>query len=561
MRIALCQLNVTVGDPHAHAQQIADGVNAAAAQGAELAVTGECAIGGYPAGDLWQMPSFLHACAAALQRLATLVTIPTLVGAALPVEQSASHDADDDWLPRAQNIAALIIPGRGVVEVIAKQCLPNYDVFDEARFFIPGSSTQLLSVPREDGTDIPIAVSICEDLWRDDGPWGDPALANASLHINLSASPYRRGRMGQRAGLVQERAQQLAMPLVLCGIVGGHEELVFDGCSLVCDSDGRVLGSAPAFAVSTTIVDVPTCVEEVARSVGRKECPRNWPGTWQEETWGAITLGIRDYVRKSGSSQVLVGLSGGIDSALVLALAIDALGPSAVRAVTMPSHYSSSATLSDAHEMANRLGIQINEVPISDVLAATEHSLDEITTDRPGLVQENLQARIRGLLLMAESNRDGSLVLATSNKSESAVGYATLYGDMCGAIAPIADLYKTDVWAMAKWWNSQSLSPVIPPTIIARAPSAELRHDQLDTDSLPDYDVLDQILYRLVEGDQDVAQIAAAGFDKPVVQQVASLLVRSQYKRAQAAPVIRVSARAFGKDWRRPIVCSKTTWS
>ncbi|MCW2950004.1 MAG: synthetase [Thermoleophilia bacterium] len=535
MRLALAQLNPTVGAVSANADLVRAAVASAADEGADLVVTPELVLVGYPAEDLLLKPHLVARAWATLEALLPDITVPTLIG--LPVAQDGT----------LYNAAAYVRDG-AIDAIYHKRHLPNYGVFDEHRWFSPGSVPLAISVPTADG-ERRVGVTICEDVWVDDGPIVDTsALDNVDVVVNLSASPWRVGRGQERCDLVARRAHEAGVWLALCNQVGGQDELVFDGRSVVASPTGELHAVATAF--------VP---DQLVFTVGANPAaPATSSSTVEAEVWAALVLGLDDYVTKNGFRDVVLGLSGGIDSALVAALAVDALGADRVHAATMPSRHSSDGTLSDAHAQAATLGIDIVELPIQPLMDAFERALAEPFAGRErDVTEENLQARIRGTLLMALSNKLGPLVLATGNKSEYSVGYATLYGDMNGGFAPIKDVPKTLVFRLARWRNEQAAArdeaPPIPPSVIERPPSAELRDEQLDSDSLPDYDVLDAVLALLVDADASVEETIARGFDRDVVERTAAMLDRAEYKRRQAPPGVRVTSKAFGRDRRVPI--------
>jgi NAD+ synthase (glutamine-hydrolysing) len=425
-----------------------------------------------------------------------------------------------------------------------KQRLPNYQVFDEKRYFTPGDTG--ISV---DLGGLRVAPIICEDVWHAD-VCVSACRAGGQLVLAINASPYERRKQADREEMLAARARENGIPFVYLNLVGGQDELVFDGSSFAVDATGRLVHRAPAFEESLTMLDVAAAGQGATIA---PSSPAPLP-EGEESTWRAIVLGVRDYVDKHRFEGVVIGLSGGVDSALVLAIACDALGASRVQAVMMPSRFTSEVSTADAETMARGLGVKYSVIPIEGMYRATLASLErEFQGRAPDATEENIQARCRGMLLMAISNKTGRMVLTTGNKSEMAVGYATLYGDMAGGYAPIKDCSKSLVWKLARWRNRTSAVPVIPERIIKRPPTAELRDNQLDTDSLPPYDVLDPILEAFIEDDRSVDEIVAMGFDRATVTRVLELVKRSEYKRRQAPPGVRVSGRAFGRDWRYPI--------
>ncbi len=553
LRVALAQINPTVGDLAGNADLIVAAAAQAHANQADVLLTPELALTGYPIEDLALRPSFQDAVRVTLVTLAQ--TLATSGFGELVVIVGTLERNDDNSSPHPLNAAAVVFDGR-LHGNYAKHHLPNYGVFDEARYFAAGQSPLFVDLPQAR-----LAIAICEDLWQDGGPvqWARDAQADALLVLN--ASPYERSKDDARLTLCVQRAQEANCPLLYVNLVGGQDELVFDGDSLVVNADGTLLARAPQFVTTQLTVDLPldppdlvpnTNAVELARPVrNRSEIPN--PGiaaslTDEEETYRALTLGLRDYVRKNGFASVLLGLSGGIDSALVAAIACDALGAENVFGVSMPSIYSSEHSVADAYDLAERTGLTIRSVPIEPMVRAFHDHLE-----LNGLAAENLQARVRGMTLMALSNQEGHLVLATGNKSELAVGYSTIYGDAVGGFAPIKDVPKTQVWALARWRNEQSDPGPIPPNSIDKPPSAELRPDQKDTDSLPDYELLDQLLDAYVHADQGSASLIAAGYDADLVHRVITLTDTAEYKRRQYPPGTKISLRAFGRDRRLPI--------
>jgi NAD+ synthase (glutamine-hydrolysing) len=550
IRVALCQVNPTVGDLDGNAQLILDAVADAAAQGAQLAVLPEQVVCGYPAEDLLLKPHFLRGCADVVSELSLALPIPALIG-------FPEHTGGVTY-----NACAAVGAGIGP-RTYRKRHLPNYGVFDERRWFVPGDELLVVDV---DGARV--GVVICEDMWVADGPVPATVAAGADLVVNLSASPYRMGRGRDREQLLAAHARENAVPMLLCNLVGGQDELVFDGASLAVDHTGELVARGPHCECALVVVDVDVAAARSARAGRNGSAPGSARGadvnvvepapTPEAEVWSALRLALADYVDKNGFRRVVLGMSGGIDSALVLALAVDALGAERVRCATMPSKVTSSATRDDAHLMARALGVQMFEIAIEPVMDAFLSALAEpFASTEPDIAEENLQARIRGTLLMAISNKHGDLVLTTGNKSETAVGYSTLYGDAAGGFAPIKDVPKTLVYRLATYRNELAVAageaPVIPPSIIERPPTAELREGQQDTDSLPPYDELDPLLEALVEDDTSIAQLVADGHDADTAIRVLGLLDRAEYKRRQAPPGIRITSRAFGRERRMPI--------
>jgi NAD+ synthase (glutamine-hydrolysing) len=546
LRIALAQVNPTVGDLAANAALVRANVATAQDAGAHIIVFPEMVLTGYPVEDLALRPSFQMASQRAIAELAAQLTgeIVAIVGYLDQV----------DGAP--QNMVA-VISGGAIKARYAKCHLPNYGVFDEFRNFVPGDKTLVVRI---NGVDVGIAI--CEDLWIDGGITEELANRKPGLVIVPNGSPYERNKDDVRLALVTKRARQAAAPLVYVNMTGGQDDLVFDGDSIVVNGDGAVIARAPQFEDGVAVVDIDvatkTSTPDVVISEDEVSIARALiPGIAVrlddcEEIWSAIVVGLRDYVEKNGFRSVVVGLSGGIDSALVAALAVDALGAKRVNGVSMPSKYSSDHSISDAQAMADATGIHFRTVPIAPMVDAYLNNLV-----LKGLAEENLQARVRGTTLMGISNQEGHLVLATGNKSELAVGYSTLYGDAVGGFAPIKDIYKTDVWALARWRNEVAIATgqtaPIPVNSINKEPSAELRPDQKDSDSLPDYLLLDRVLAAYVDEDQGSEALIAAGFDEALVRRVIAMVDKAEYKRRQYPPGPKVSKRAFGKDRRLPM--------
>jgi len=551
LRVALAQVNPTVGDLAGNAALIKEGVATAAAQGAQIAIFPEMALTGYPVEDLALRPSFQQASRAALAQLATEID-PSIVAIVGYLDQVVTTDGAG----KPQNKVA-VISGGAVKASYAKCHLPNYGVFDEYRNFAPGDETLVVRIHGVD-----VGIAICEDLWIDGGITAQLAARKPGLVIVPNGSPYERNKDDVRLSLVTQRARQAAAPLVYVNMTGGQDDLVFDGDSIVVNAAGEVIARAPQFEDGIMLVDIDvatrTSTPDVTISEDEVALDRTLvPGIAarlgdEEEIWNAIVVGLRDYVAKNGFTSVLVGLSGGIDSALVAALAVDALGPDRVHGVGMPSKYSSEHSLADARQMAANTGLGFRVVEIQKMVDAYIQELS-----LTGLAEENVQARVRGTTLMGLSNQEGHLVLATGNKSELACGYSTLYGDAVGGYAPIKDIYKTDVWALSRWRNQVAReageTPPIPENSITKEPSAELRPDQKDSDSLPEYEILDRVLKAYVDDDLGRDALIAAGFDKDLVMRVIGLVDRAEYKRRQYPPGTKVSQRAFGKDRRLPM--------
>jgi NAD+ synthase (glutamine-hydrolysing) len=544
MRLALAQINPTVGDIDGNAARVAGWIERAAAEGAELAIFPELCIPGYPAEDLYLKRHFLAANQRAVEELAREASgITVLVGFAEPV---ADH-ADER---HAHNSIAVLADG-AVQAIYRKNRLPNYSVFDEQRYFVPADEPVSIEVGGEG-----VGLTICEDVWLPGGPAQAEAEAGARLIANPSGSPYHRGKGRERETMFCERSRAYGAYFAFCNLVGGQDELVFDGQSLVTAPDGSVIARAAQFEEELLVCDVPA----------GDPCRLADPLTDLDEVYGALTLGLRDYVFKNGFKHVGVALSGGIDSALVAMLAADAVGPERLTCVVMPSPHSSAETQQDARDIAENIGCELIEIAIEPMMESYERGLsgylsepapavprDPTKPSEPDLTAENIQARIRGNLMMALSNRHGWLVLTTGNKSEMSVGYATLYGDMAGGFAVIKDVPKQLVYDLVRRRNEREGQELVPSSVIERAPSAELRPDQRDEDSLPPYELLDRILEAYVERDEGREEMIAGGMPAERVDEVIRLVDRAEYKRRQAAPGIRITPKAFGKDRRLPI--------
>ena len=551
LRVALAQVNPTVGDLAGNAALIKQSVATAAAQGAQIAIFPEMVLTGYPVEDLALRPSFQEASRVALAELATEID-PNIVAIVGYLDQVVTGDGAG----KPQNKVAVIAFGE-VKARYAKCHLPNYGVFDENRNFAPGDQTLVVRI---NGVDV--GIVICEDLWIEGGITAQLAARNPGLVIVPNGSPYERDKDDVRLSLVTERARQAGAPLVYVNMTGGQDDLVFDGDSIVVNAAGDVIARAPQFEDGIMLVDIDVATRTSTPDVTISEDEvllgqTLVPGIAdrlgdEEEIWNAIVVGLRDYVTKNGFTSVLIGLSGGIDSALVAALAVDAVGPDRVHGVAMPSKYSSEHSLADARQIAANTGLGFRVVEIQEMVDAFIKELS-----LTGLAEENVQARVRGTTLMGLSNQEGHLVLATGNKSELACGYSTLYGDAVGGYAPIKDIYKTDVWALSRWRNQVAReageTPPIPESSITKEPSAELRPDQKDSDSLPAYEILDKVLKAYVDDDLGRDALIAAGFDKDLVMRVIGLVDRAEYKRRQYPPGTKVSKRAFGKDRRLPM--------
>ncbi len=572
LRVALAQINPTVGDIRGNSRKISDQIARARDEGAALVVFPELALSGYPPEDLLLKTSFLDAARVALRELAAEThDIVAVVG--------YPEQAEDVY-----NTAAVLADG-DVVATYRKMYLPNYGVFDEQRYFQSGAEAAIVEV-----NGVPIGISVCEDIWEPGPPARSEALAGAQVIVNLSASPYRAGYGARRERMLVQRAVDYLAAVVFVNTVGGQDELVFDGHSLAIDQDGEVLARAPQFeealtlctidpraiaaarlrdtrhrvnvrsqrgagaageppvftlaSVSTDPVNEPEVVSgELARPLGR-----------DEEIYAALRTGLRDYVEKNGFEHVVIALSGGIDSALAALVAADALGPERVTCVSMPSPYSSEGTKSDARTIAENLGVDLREIEIEPAMSAYGGLLSDAFEGRePDVAEENLQARIRGNVVMALSNKFGWLVIATGNKSEMSVGYATLYGDMAGGFAVLKDVYKGQVYRLVRWRNEQAGRELVPASVLERPPSAELRYEQRDDESLPPYELLDQILEGYIEEDLDATELVHRGLPAAEVERVIRMVDRAEYKRRQAPPGIKISTKAFGRDRRLPI--------
>ena len=561
LRVALAQLNVRVGDLDGNVARILDAYDRASAAGADIVAYGELTITGYPPEDLLHKPAFVVDTRAALERVAAHTTdMVAVVG--FP---EADHDL--------HNSAAVCVNGR-IRGIYRKQVLPNFAVFDEQRYFVAGDDPG----PLFEIAGVRVGISICEDIWSPNGPVRDQAAGGAELAININGSPYRQGKQQIREDMVGTRATDASIPVVYVNQVGGQDELVFDGGSVVFDETGVLLARSPQFEESLDIVDLDVPLPYRMRSLDPRGRPRidslpvvhisdssRATGSRVErvlhpvanpvgEVWAALVLATRDYVTKNGFSDVVIGLSGGVDSSLVAALAVDALGADRVHGVSMPSRYSSDGSKDDAADLAGNMGIDYREIAIEPAHQALLDILQPSFGDRePDTTEENLQSRIRGVLLMALSNKFGWLVLTTGNKSEAAVGYSTLYGDTAGGYAVIKDCPKLLVYELCHWRNTQTDQPWIPEVSITKPPSAELRPDQRDDQSLPPYEVLDPLLEAYVERDRTADELIDDGYDAEVVRRITRLVDIAEYKRRQSPPGPRVSSKAFGKDRRLPI--------
>jgi NAD+ synthase (glutamine-hydrolysing) len=572
LRVALAQINPTVGDIRGNAHKISDYTARAKDEGAALVVFPELTISGYPPEDLLLKTTFLDSCRTALRELAAETRdIVAVVG--------YPEQAEDVY-----NTAAVLADGE-IVATYRKMYLPNYGVFDEQRYFQSGAEAAIVEL-----NGVPIGLSICEDIWEPGPPAMSEALAGAQVIVNLSASPYRAGYGARRERMLVQRAVDYLAAVVFVNTIGGQDELVFDGHSVAIDQDGEVLARAPQFEESLTLCTIDPRAVAAARLRDtrhrvnvrrqRRAAPIAEPAVFtlatlhtdpvgepevvsgelagtlstDAEIYAALRTGLHDYVEKNGFEHVVIALSGGIDSALAALIATDALGPERVTCVSMPSPYSSEGTRADARAIAENLGVDFREIGIDHAMSAYDGLLHEAFEGRdPDVAEENLQARIRGNVVMALSNKFGWLVLATGNKSEMSVGYATLYGDMAGGFAVLRDVYKTQVYRLVRWRNEQAGRELVPASVLERPPSAELRHEQRDDESLPPYDLLDQILEGYIEEDLDATELVHRGLPAAQVERVIRMVDRAEYKRRQAPPGIKISTKAFGRDRRLPI--------
>ena len=541
-------MNLTVGDITGNVALMRESIEWAHGQDVEVLLFSEMAVSGYPPEDLVLREGFVEDNWEAVRSLATMTTNMVVVVGFVDYADD-QDEVPDDSVPRTVANAAAVLHQGEVVGVYHKVLLPNYGVFDEARYFARGGDPARLWNLL--GTQM--GVSVCEDIWISDGPPAQQAASGAEVLLNINASPFNYGKARSREDLLRAQARAAGVPVVYVNQIGGQDELVFDGCSMVFASDGTLLHRSPQFASDHFVVDLPldgsSGVEHLVPLLSS-----------EEEVYRALVTGLRDYVTKNGFKEVLIGLSGGIDSALTAAICVDALGADAVHGITMPSRYSSDGSVSDSEDLAKRTGLRFDEIAIEPIFVSFLHTLEPLFAGaEPNVAEENLQARIRGALLMAVSNKFGGMVVATGNKSEMAVGYATLYGDMAGGYAVLKDVFKTLVYDLARWRNGPGMDafggdyPPIPTGTITKPPSAELAPGQVDSDSLPEYGVLDAILERYIEEDRSMSSILEEGFDAEVVTRVLRLVDRNEYKRRQAAPGVKITAKSFGKDRRLPI--------
>jgi NAD+ synthase (glutamine-hydrolysing) len=557
MKIAISQLNPIIGDLTGNYQKILEVAQQAATNHVRLLLTPELSLCGYPPRDLLLNPSFVKSMDITLKKLAQELppNLAVLVGTV--VKNKEAHITGGKTL---FNSIALLESGK-IKQYFHKRLLPTYDVFDENRYFEPGLQANYFALD-----DINIGVTICEDLWNDEEFWGkrhytvnpiaDLSILGVDLIVNLSASPYTVGKHKLREAMLQHSAVNLQQSIIYNNQVGGNDDLIFDGRSFAVNNEGEIISRGKGFETDFLTIEF----DEKTRNLQLNSIAPVSESE-DEEIWQALVLGVRDYVKKCRFSQVVLGLSGGVDSALVAAIATTALGKENVLGVLMPSPYSSEHSVSDAVKLAENLGIKNQILPIGELMQSFDHTLAKLFTGTEfGIAEENLQSRIRGTLLMGISNKFGHLLLSTGNKSEMAVGYCTLYGDMNGGLAVIADVPKTRVYSICNWLNSHNQKEIIPQNILTKAPSAELKPDQIDQDSLPAYDILDDILERLINKHQSADEIVNAGHDQLTVNKVLKLVSIAEFKRRQAPPGLKITDRAFGTGWRMPIAANKN-WS
>ncbi len=577
MKITIAQLNPTIGDLTGNAQQILQAAEQAAEVGTRLLLTPELSLCGYPPRDLLLQPSFIQAMLKQLKKLAT--QLPASMGVLVGAAQENAQAGITGGKPLFNSIFWL--ENGQIKQVFPKRLLPTYDVFDEYRYFEPGNQVNVFQLKDPlDDRELKIGVTICEDLWNDEEFWGkrqypcnpiaDLAAANVDLMINLSASPYTVNKQKVREAMLRHTAQRYQTPIIYVNQVGGNDDLIFDGYSVAFNPSGEMVCRAGAFQPDLITVEWNKSQKYLhsLQSIPELNPVKLAPKSEDEEIFAALVLGVKDYAQKCGFSQALLGLSGGIDSSLVAAIAAAALGSENILGVLMPSPYSSDHSVTDALKLAENLGIKTHTLKIADLMADYARTLEGLFAGLPSdVTEENLQSRIRGNLLMAIANKFGYLLLSTGNKSEMAVGYCTLYGDMNGGLAVIADVPKTRVYSICHWLNQcpeiishyqgkdmgKNIREIIPENVLIKAPSAELKPGQVDQDSLPAYEVLDDILHRLIEKHESEAEIAAAGHNPETIAHVVKLITRAEFKRRQAPPGLKVTDRAFGTGWRMPI--------
>ena len=548
MKIAIAQLNPTIGDLSGNAKQILEAAKIAAQEGIRLMLTPELSLCGYPPKDLLLRPDFVESMSKHLQELAQ--QLPTELAVLIGTVELNPFAISKGQKPLF-NSMALIDNGK-IQTIFHKRLLPTYDVFDEDRYFEPGYQANTFFIPP-----LKIGVTICEDLWNDEAFWGkrnyeinpieDLAALGVDLIVNLSASPYTVGKQKIREAMLKHSATRYQIPMIYVNQIGGNDDLIFDGNSVAFNRTGDVVFRAQAFASDLKVIEFEEQTKDLLPTAIAPS-----PASEEEEIFSALVLGVRDYAKKCGFTKVILGLSGGIDSSIVAAIAAEAIGAENVLGVLMPSPYSSEHSITDAEELVKNLGIQKYQLPIKDIMQAYDQLLQPIFAGTEfGIAEENLQSRIRGNLLMAIANKFGHLLLSTGNKSEMAVGYCTLYGDMNGGLAVIADVPKTRVFSICRWLNRTR--EIIPHNVLIKPPSAELKPGQVDQDSLPPYEILDEILERAIHHHQSVTQIVAAGHERLIVNKVMKLITRAEFKRKQAPPGLKITDRAFGTGWRMPI--------
>jgi NAD+ synthetase len=570
MKIAIAQLNPTIGDILGNSHLILEAAKKAEVEGANLLLTPELSLIGYPPRDLLLNPSFIATAGAQLQQLAQALPpkLAVIAGTVVPNPNAVQLGG------KSLFNSAVLLQNGAVKKVFHKRLLPTYDVFDEDRYFEPGENSNYFTI-----SELKIGVTICEDLWNNEEFWGkrsyagdpfsDLAKLGVDLVVNLSASPYSAGKRGVRSAMLQHSVIRCGIPIIYANQIGGNDDIIFDGSSFAVNRKGELIQVLASFETDLAVLEYDAAKQDLVGSnqqsaAGIEAAPLSfYPAVGDAEIWAALVLGVRDYVRKCGFYKVVLGLSGGIDSALVAAIASCAIGPENVLGVLMPSPYSSDHSVNDALELARNLGIASELLPIGDLMETYDRTLADLFVNTTfGIAEENIQSRIRGNLLMAISNKFGHLLLSTGNKSEMSVGYCTLYGDMNGGLAVISDVPKTRVYSLCRWLNSEFENgknnakwekEIIPVNIINKAPSAELKPGQVDQDSLPAYDVLDDILQRFIEHHESAQQIIAAGHAEAVVKRVVKLVTQAEFKRRQAAPGLKISDRAFGTGWRMPI--------
>ena len=548
MKITIAQINPTIGDLPGNTQKILEAANKAAAEKTNLLLTPELSLCGYPPRDLLLKPDFLEAMGIALQELA--IDLPPDLGVLVGIVEN-NPKADISGGKSLYNSVALLHEGK-VKQVFHKRLLPTYDVFDEHRYFEPGLQTNYFTF-----NSVKIGVTICEDLWNDEeffgkrsysiNPIAELSKLDVNLIVNLSASPYTFGKQNFREAMLKHSAMRFDKPIIYVNQVGGNDDLIFDGRSFALNRSGEIISRACGFESDLRQIEF----DKTQQDLNISSIADNYESD-DEEIWQALVLGVRDYVQKCGFSKVVLGLSGGIDSSIVAAIASAALGKENVLGVLMPSPYSSESSVKDADDLAKNLGIKTEKLPIENLMQSYDETFAQLFANTEfGLAEENIQSRIRGSLLMAISNKFGYLLLSTGNKSEMAVGYCTLYGDMNGGLAVIADVPKTRVYSICNWLNRSK--EVIPQNVLIKPPSAELKPGQVDQDSLPDYEILDDILHRLINDYQSVEQIIKAGHNPEIVNRIIKMVARAEFKRRQAPPGIKITDRAFGTGWRMPI--------